>query len=245
MLADAHGLRRRRSSTPPSLVDIATLTGAMKVALGQRTGGSSPTTRPWPPPATPRGETSGEPLWRMPLVGRLRGQARPPRSPTPTTPRRRGRDHRGPVPPALRRRRAVGPPRLRLGRRLADGLARVDRRTHRLRRPRPADLARLRGAGRPRPVSRAARAHRPLVAGRRARRASRRRSPTTSPRPRYARFTAHGRPGLQDLADACRGSGSRAATSSPTTRPRGVPGDLHRRRRRRPGLADHRQPRRS
>ena len=61
-----------------------------------------------------------------PLDERLRGQARPPRSPTPNNARRPGRDHGGPVPPALRRRRAVGPPRHRLGRRLAGGHLRVD-----------------------------------------------------------------------------------------------------------------------
>ena len=72
---------------PDVLVDIATLTGAMKVALGQGTGGYFANDEAPRRPASPAASAySGELLWRMPLVRRLRGAASTPRSPTATTP---------------------------------------------------------------------------------------------------------------------------------------------------------------
>ncbi len=54
--------------SPDVLVDVATLTGAMKVALGQRTGGFFATDDALAESLSAAGAASGEPLWRMPLV---------------------------------------------------------------------------------------------------------------------------------------------------------------------------------
>ncbi len=53
---------------PDVLVDIATLTGAMKVALGQGTGGYFANDETLAALIADASETSGELLWRMPLV---------------------------------------------------------------------------------------------------------------------------------------------------------------------------------
>ena len=53
---------------PDVLVDVATLTGAMKVALGQRTGGFFATDDALAELVAAAGAAAGEPLWRMPLV---------------------------------------------------------------------------------------------------------------------------------------------------------------------------------
>ncbi|GAA3173650.1 hypothetical protein GCM10010531_29010 [Blastococcus jejuensis] len=50
------------------LVDVATLTGAMKVALGTRTGGLYATTDGLADALRTAGAHAGEPLWRMPLA---------------------------------------------------------------------------------------------------------------------------------------------------------------------------------
>ncbi|MET0999588.1 MAG: leucyl aminopeptidase [Marmoricola sp.] len=52
---------------PDVLVDIATLTGAMKVALGQHTGGLFANDDELAAHLDSAGDRSGEPLWRMPL----------------------------------------------------------------------------------------------------------------------------------------------------------------------------------
>jgi len=54
---------------PAVLVDVATLTGAGKVALGQRTGGLFATDDALAGALLEAGATSGEPLWRLPLAG--------------------------------------------------------------------------------------------------------------------------------------------------------------------------------
>ena len=63
---------RSRTPTPTSqpdvIVDVATLTGAMPVALGKRTPGCSPATTRSPRSSRRPPPASGEPLWRMPLV---------------------------------------------------------------------------------------------------------------------------------------------------------------------------------
>ena len=75
------------SSTRPSLVDVATLTGAMKVALGQQVGGLlRQRRRPRRPRSRGRRRRGGRAAVAVPAGRRLRGAARPPRSPTPTTP---------------------------------------------------------------------------------------------------------------------------------------------------------------
>lgn len=53
---------------PDVIVDVATLTGAMKVALGQRTGGFFSTDDALADLIATAGAAAGEPLWRMPLV---------------------------------------------------------------------------------------------------------------------------------------------------------------------------------
>ncbi len=52
---------------PAVLVDVATLTGAMKVALGQWVGGYFANDETLASRLFAAGETSGEPLWRLPL----------------------------------------------------------------------------------------------------------------------------------------------------------------------------------
>jgi leucyl aminopeptidase len=52
---------------PAVLVDVATLTGAIKVALGQRVGGYFANDEALAARLFAAGEAAGEPLWRMPL----------------------------------------------------------------------------------------------------------------------------------------------------------------------------------
>ncbi|MGH3495787.1 MAG: leucyl aminopeptidase family protein, partial [Sciscionella sp.] len=67
VLADAlaYAVRRLR---PDSMVDVATLTGAMKVALGLRTGGLFASQDQLAELVTESGAAVGEAFWRMPLV---------------------------------------------------------------------------------------------------------------------------------------------------------------------------------
>ena len=53
---------------PDVLVDVATLTGAVKLALGQRTGGLFANNDELASLLTTAGRAAGEPLWRLPLV---------------------------------------------------------------------------------------------------------------------------------------------------------------------------------
>jgi leucyl aminopeptidase len=53
---------------PDVVVDVATLTGAMKVALGQRTGGLFANRDALADTLRTASLSAGEPLWRMPLV---------------------------------------------------------------------------------------------------------------------------------------------------------------------------------
>ena len=67
VLADAMAYAVAELS-PDVLVDVATLTGAMKVALGQRTGGFFATDDALASSLRVASLAAGEPLWRMPLV---------------------------------------------------------------------------------------------------------------------------------------------------------------------------------
>ena len=67
VLADAMAYAVSELS-PAVLVDVATLTGAMKVALGQWTGGFFANDEGVAARLAAASEESGEPLWRMPLV---------------------------------------------------------------------------------------------------------------------------------------------------------------------------------
>ena len=53
---------------PTALVDVATLTGAMKIALGQRTGGFFADDDALADHIFAAGQAAGEPVWRFPLV---------------------------------------------------------------------------------------------------------------------------------------------------------------------------------
>ncbi|CAA9352360.1 MAG: Cytosol aminopeptidase PepA [uncultured Nocardioidaceae bacterium] len=53
---------------PDAIVDVATLTGAMKVALGQRTGGLFANDDELARRLCSAADAAGEPLWRMPLA---------------------------------------------------------------------------------------------------------------------------------------------------------------------------------
>jgi leucyl aminopeptidase len=53
---------------PTVMVDVATLTGAMKVALGLRTGGLFATSEELAAALLTAGERVGEPMWRLPLT---------------------------------------------------------------------------------------------------------------------------------------------------------------------------------
>ncbi len=67
VLADAMAYAVARLA-PDVLVDVATLTGAMKVALGQRTGGFFANDDALATRLGGAASAAGEPLWRMPLV---------------------------------------------------------------------------------------------------------------------------------------------------------------------------------
>ena len=67
VLADALAYAARRLR-PSVLVDVATLTGAMKVALGLRTAGLFATEDRLARGLVRAGEATGEPLWRLPLA---------------------------------------------------------------------------------------------------------------------------------------------------------------------------------
>jgi leucyl aminopeptidase len=67
VLADAMAYAVARLK-PSVLVDIATLTGAMKVALGTRTGGLFATTDELATALIRASEAAGEPVWRLPLA---------------------------------------------------------------------------------------------------------------------------------------------------------------------------------
>jgi leucyl aminopeptidase len=67
VLADALAYAAAELS-PDVLVDVATLTGAVKVALGQRVGGLYSDDESLADALLCAGDAAGEPLWRLPLV---------------------------------------------------------------------------------------------------------------------------------------------------------------------------------
>ena len=105
---------------PDVLVDVATLTGAMKVALGQQHGGFFANDDALAAALVERrrrGRASrcGGCRWSSDYEEQLASKV----ADADNAPGGPGRDHRRAVPPALRRRRALGAPRHRLGRRRA------------------------------------------------------------------------------------------------------------------------------
>jgi len=75
VLADALAYAAARLR-PSVLVDVATLTGAMKVALGVRTAGLFATSDELADQLVAAGRASGEPVWRMPLSSEYERQLR-------------------------------------------------------------------------------------------------------------------------------------------------------------------------
>jgi leucyl aminopeptidase len=67
VLADAMAYAAARLE-PTVIVDVATLTGAIKISLGQRTGGLFATDDALADRLLAAGRAAGEPLWRMPIV---------------------------------------------------------------------------------------------------------------------------------------------------------------------------------
>ena len=130
---------------PAVVVDIATLTGAIKVALGQQVGGLFANDDALAAALLAAGTASGEPVWRMPAGRGVRGQDRLADRRRRQRRRRTGRDRRRTVPPALRRRGAVGAPRHCVDGRLARGSVRVEQGPHRLRGPAAPRVARRQG----------------------------------------------------------------------------------------------------
>ena len=225
------------SSTPTSLVDVATLTGGIKVALGQQVGGFFANDDALADALLRRRRDRGRAAVAVAAVRRLRGQAvlqgrrrrqrprrtrrrSPPRCSSSTSPAT------CPGPTSTSPRSATSPEE---SFEWTDG-------PDRLRRPRAARLARLRRpAGRSR---RDAGPHRPLVARRRPRR---RRGRAGDVRRRHLARAVHrhGRASRFKTWRCARASGSRAATSSPPTRP------ARRSRRRSPRAPPSRRARRS
>ncbi len=111
VLCDAlHYVRERFK--PQFMVDLATLTGAIMVALGQEHAGLFSNNDTLADRLIAAGKTTGELVWRLPLgkaydklieleVRRREEHRRPPCR----------LDHRGAIPAALRRRHAMGAPR--------------------------------------------------------------------------------------------------------------------------------------
>ena len=60
--------------SPSVLIDVATLTGAMKVALGTRTAGFFSTSDELAEQLVAAGSAAGEPVWRMPLMAEYERQ---------------------------------------------------------------------------------------------------------------------------------------------------------------------------
>lgn len=72
VLADALSLATE--AAPDAIVDLATLTGACMVALGDRTAGLMGNHRGWLDQVRDAADAVGEPVWPLPLPGHLRGK---------------------------------------------------------------------------------------------------------------------------------------------------------------------------
>ncbi len=72
ILADALSLATE--AAPDAIVDLATLTGACMVALGDRTAGLMGNHQGWLSQVRAAADAAGEPVWPLPLPGYLRGK---------------------------------------------------------------------------------------------------------------------------------------------------------------------------
>jgi leucyl aminopeptidase len=70
----ADGLSLASEAAPDAIVDLATLTGACMVALGDRTAGLMGNHRGWIDQVRAAADGVGEPVWPLPLPGYLRGK---------------------------------------------------------------------------------------------------------------------------------------------------------------------------
>jgi leucyl aminopeptidase len=68
VLADAMSVATKAKETPAALIDVATLTGAIKVALGADVAGLFSNNDDLADALFEAGDMAGEPNWRMPLV---------------------------------------------------------------------------------------------------------------------------------------------------------------------------------
>ncbi len=104
VLADALAYADKKLA-PDLLVDLATLTGAQSVALGKRTAALFSDDDALVAALSDAAEAAGERVWRMPLAGRLRGEARLRRGrPEQRAGRRRRLGDRRAVPARVHRR---------------------------------------------------------------------------------------------------------------------------------------------
>ena len=108
------GLWYARQLGATHLVDVATLTGAVVVALGKITSGLFGTPDEWVEHVRARRGRAGDRVWPMPLFDEYREQLKSEIADMTQHRRpRRRRDHRGAVPEGVHRRAAVGAPRHR------------------------------------------------------------------------------------------------------------------------------------
>jgi leucyl aminopeptidase len=70
----ADGLSLATEAAPDAIVDLATLTGACMVALGDRTAGLMGNHRGWVDQVRSAADSVGEPVWPLPLPGYLRSK---------------------------------------------------------------------------------------------------------------------------------------------------------------------------
>jgi leucyl aminopeptidase len=68
----ADGLSLASEATPDAIIDLATLTGACMVALGERTAGLMGNHRGWVDQIRRAADGAGEPVWPLPLPAHLR-----------------------------------------------------------------------------------------------------------------------------------------------------------------------------
>jgi leucyl aminopeptidase len=73
VLADVMDVAAKQKETPEFLIDLATLTGAIKVALGADTAGLFSNNDQLADQIEKAGQAAGEPNWRMPLVQKYFG----------------------------------------------------------------------------------------------------------------------------------------------------------------------------
>ncbi len=119
------GLWYARKLGATHLVDVATLTGAIVVALGKLTTGIFGTPDWWVEHVRRVGDRAGDRMWPLPIFEEYCDQLKSEIADfTNTGGRPGGVDHRGAVPEGVHRRSAVGAPRHR-GHRLGGRIAAV------------------------------------------------------------------------------------------------------------------------